>query len=88
MCFTGSINIYYKHKLPSKVKNSSDGNKKKQQEEIKILAPPEAFKAEQATESAALQLTDEALDFLVDLLMDINEGGNYYELNRNLEDAA
>ena len=64
---------------------------KKQQEEIKMikkLAPPEAFKAEQATESAALQLTDEALDFLVDLLMDINEGGNYYELNRNLEDAA
>lgn len=55
---------------------------------IKKLAPPEAFKAEQATESAALQLTDEALDFLVDLLMDINEGGNYYELNRNLEDAA
>ena len=43
----------------------------------------ESLATKAVSEAAEFQLSNEALDFLVDLLMDINEGGNYYENIRN-----
>ena len=48
----------------------------------------ESLATKAVSEAAEFQLSNEALDFLVDLLMNIDEGGTYYELDRNLEDAA
>lgn len=48
----------------------------------------ESLATKAVSEAAEFQLSNEALDFLVDLLMNIDEGGTYYEPDRNLEDAA
>lgn len=48
----------------------------------------ESLATKAVSEAAEFQLSNEALDFLVDLLMNIDEGGTYYGLDRNLEDAA
>ena len=48
----------------------------------------ESLATKAVSEAAEFQLSNEALDFLVDLLMNIDEGDRFYELDRHFEDAA